>query len=179
MAKMQVWENFYSSTPTDYSGDEPESRLEIKKKNKPKFLIKMSHFTLSGNLYRSDGPRTPVIDIDTWVDVVHLHETRLLDTKSIFRTQSPILDIKSNMELFAKIINSYVSWTIFAKSFVLDIRIGSEYAFGQGSDTTVLTEIIFIVHNSKFVSNANLNVLENVTPTLIQNRWDRPFIFKK
>ena len=32
MAKMQVWENFYSSTPTDYSGDEPESRLEIKKK---------------------------------------------------------------------------------------------------------------------------------------------------
>ena len=83
------------------------------------------------------------------------------------------------MELFAKIINSYVSWTIFAKSFVLDIRIGSEYAFGQGSDTTVLTEIIFIVHNSKFVSNANLNVLENVTPTLIQNRWDRPFIFKK
>ena len=76
----------------------------------------MSHFTLSGHLYQNHGLQTPVTDISTWLDVLHLYKTRLLDTRSIFRTQSRT----SNMELFAKIINSFVSLTTSAKSFVLD-----------------------------------------------------------
>ena len=161
---MQVWENFHSSTPTDYKGDEPESRLEIK--NKSKFLIKTSHFTLSGHLYQNHRLRTPVTDITTWLDVVHFHKTRLLDTRSIFRTRSRT----SNIEFFAKIITSFV-FNYFRKelhlrkasskrSFIkLYIWMGSEYTFGQGSDTIVLMEIMHTIHNSKFVNTANFNVL--------------------
>ena len=48
---------------------------------------------------------------------------------------------------------------------------GFEYAFGQGSDTALLmeimhTEIMEIIQNSKSVNTANFNVLENVTPNL-------------
>ena len=31
------------------------------------------------------------------------------------------------MELFAKIVNSKTSFTVIAKSFILDVRMGSEY----------------------------------------------------
>ena len=36
---------------------------------------------------------------------------------------------------------------------------GSEYTFGQGSDTIVLMELMHTIHNSKFVNTANFNVL--------------------
>ena len=35
------------------------------------------------------------------------------------------------MELFAKIVNGFKSLTILAKSFILDIRLGPEYASVQ------------------------------------------------
>ena len=38
----------------------------------------------------------------------------------------------SKMELLAKIVNSWKSLANFAKSFILDIRLGSEFASGFG-----------------------------------------------
>ena len=33
----------------------------------------------------------------------------------------------SKMEIFAKIVNSQKSWTIFTESSILDVQLGSEY----------------------------------------------------
>ena len=46
------------------------------------------------------------------------------ERRSIFRNQ-----LKSKMELFAKIINDFQPITIFAKSCIIDVWVGSECAF--------------------------------------------------
>ena len=60
-----------------------------------------------------------------------------LNSRGVFRTHR-----KSKMELFAKIVKGFQLLTIFIKSSILDIRIGSEYA-SECRDARKLNKVEF------------------------------------
>ena len=64
------------------------------------------------------------------------------------------------MELFAKIVNGWKPWTIFAKSSIVDVWHGSEYTPGSGTEwlfvaTKLLREILLTVVLTVWDQNAD------------------------
>ena len=47
----------------------------------------------------------------------------------------------TKMQLFAKIVNGFQMQSIFSKSYILDVRLGSGYASGKDNENTWVKKI--------------------------------------
>ena len=69
----------------------------------------------------------------------HKQEVYLVISRGVFRALPSISD-----EAFVKIVNDFQSLTVFAKSSILNVWQGSEYASGEAATGGVLWEKVFL-----------------------------------